>query len=109
MEDSAEKGNWSSSSGDQHRLTLLLGLDDTSDEWRRTYRADDLSREFRTDRQALRGYEKLGLLRPTTDGDGPLYSSTDRTRLRIALLGELLGLSSDDVARLVDHYTSGEA
>ncbi|KAB0678106.1 MerR family transcriptional regulator [Aureimonas leprariae] len=108
MEDPADEGD-RRSSDDWASLTQILGLNSPAAANQPAYRADELARQLGTDPQTLHRYESLGLLRPVTGADEPLYSNADRTRMRIALLGELLGISSEDVLRLAEHYTARSA
>lgn len=69
----------------------------------------DLSREFDITPRAIRFYEDQGILAPTREGRGGLrrvYSSRDRTRLKLTLRGKRLGLSLLQIRELIDMYES---
>ena len=74
-----------------------------------TYSIGELAREFDLTTRAIRFYEDCGLLSP--DRSGPtgrnrVYTSRDRTRLKLTLRGKRLGLSLAEVKELVDMYES---
>ena len=74
-----------------------------------TYRISDLAREFDLTPRAMRFYEDLGLLRPERTGPGGrqrVYSSRDRTRLKLTLRAKRLGLSLTEARELIDMYDS---
>ena len=57
----------------------------------------------------MRFYEDHGILAPARAGPGGLrrvYSSRDRTRLKLTLRGKRLGLSLTQVRELIDMYES---
>ena len=61
-----------------------------------TYTISDLAKEFDLTTRAIRFYEDMGLLQPERSGPGGrvrVYSSRDRTRLRLTLRAKRLGLS----------------
>ena len=56
----------------------------------------DLAKEFDLTTRAIRFYEDMGLLEPERSGPGGrnrVYSSRDRTRLKLTLRAKRLGLS----------------
>lgn len=74
-----------------------------------TYRIGDLAREFDLTPRAMRFYEDMGLLQPTRSGPGGrqrVYSSRDRTRLKLTLRAKRLGLSLTEARELIDMYDS---
>ena len=69
----------------------------------------DLAKEFDLTTRAIRFYEDMGLLEPERSGPGGrnrVYSSRDRTRLKLTLLAKLLGLSLVEAKELIDMYDS---
>lgn len=74
-----------------------------------SYSISDLAREFDLTTRAIRFYEDMGLLQPTRQGTGGrtrVYSSRDRTRLRLILRGKRLGLSLVEAKEVIDLYDS---
>ncbi len=74
-----------------------------------TYTIGDLAREFDLTPRAMRFYEDMGLLQPTRTGPGGrqrVYSSRDRTRLKLTLRAKRLGLSLNEARELIDMYDS---
>ena len=74
-----------------------------------TYSISDLAREFDLTPRAMRFYEDMGLLEPTRSGPGGrqrVYSSRDRTRLKLTLRAKRLGLSLHEAKALIDMYDS---
>jgi DNA-binding transcriptional MerR regulator len=74
-----------------------------------TYTISDLAREFDLTTRAMRFYEDMGLLRPERSGPGGrnrIYSSRDRTRLKLTLRAKRLGLSLSEAKELIDMYDS---
>jgi DNA-binding transcriptional MerR regulator len=67
----------------------------------------DLAKEFGVTHRALRYYEKYGLLSPRRNGNARLYSSSDRARLKLVLLGKRIGLSLVDIGELLELYDIG--
>ena len=59
-----------------------------------TYTISDLAKEFDLTTRAIRFYEDMGLLEPERSGPGGrnrVYSSRDRTRLKLTLRAKRLG------------------
>jgi DNA-binding transcriptional MerR regulator len=74
-----------------------------------TYSISDLAKEFDLTTRAMRFYEDMGLLRPERTGPGGrsrVYSSGDRTRLRLTLRAKRLGLSLVEAKDIIDMYDS---
>jgi DNA-binding transcriptional MerR regulator len=74
-----------------------------------TYTIADLAREFDITPRAIRFYEDQGILAPARAGSGGLrriYSTRDRTRLKLTLRGKRLGLSLLQIRELIDMYES---
>ena len=69
----------------------------------------DLAKEFDLTTRAIRFYEAMGLLEPARSGPGGrnrVYSSRDRTRLKLTLRAKRLGLSLVEAKELIDMYDS---
>ncbi len=69
----------------------------------------DLAKEFDLTTRAIRFYEDMGLLEPERSGPGGrnrVYSSRDRTRLKLTLRAKRLGLSLIEAKELIDMYDS---
>lgn len=69
----------------------------------------DLAKEFDLTTRAIRFYEDVGLLEPERSGPGGrnrVYSSRDRTRLKLTLRAKRLGLSLTEAKELIDMYDS---
>ncbi len=74
-----------------------------------TYTISDLAREFDLTTRAIRFYEDMGLLTPERSGPGGrnrVYSSRDRTRLKLTLRAKRLGLSLTEAREIIDMYDS---
>jgi DNA-binding transcriptional MerR regulator len=74
-----------------------------------TYSISDLAKEFDLTTRAMRFYEDMGLLRPERTGPGGrsrVYSSRDRTRLKLTLRAKRLGLSLVEAKEIIDMYDS---
>jgi DNA-binding transcriptional MerR regulator len=68
------------------------------------YSISDLAGEFSITPRTLRFYEEKGLLNPARRGQTRVYSTTDRTRLKLLLRGKRLGLSLDQSADIIEMY-----
>jgi DNA-binding transcriptional MerR regulator len=66
----------------------------------------ELAQEFDITPRAIRFYEDKGLLTPQRAGRNRVYAQRDRTRLKLTLRGKRLGLSLQEIKRLVDMYDS---
>ena len=71
-----------------------------------TYSIGELAREFDLTTRAIRFYEDCGLITPQRSGRNRVYTSRDRTRLKLTLRGKRLGLTLAEVKELVDMYES---
>jgi DNA-binding transcriptional MerR regulator len=74
-----------------------------------TYSISDLAREFDLTTRAMRFYEDMGLLQPQRTGPGGrnrLYTSRDRTRLKLTLRAKRLGLSLSEAKEIIEMYDS---
>jgi DNA-binding transcriptional MerR regulator len=74
-----------------------------------TYTISDLAKEFDLTTRAMRFYEDMGLLQPERSGPGGrnrVYSSRDRTRLKLTLRAKRLGLSLTEAREIIDMYDS---
>ena len=74
-----------------------------------TYTITELAREFDITPRAIRFYEDQGLLSPSREGPGGrnrVYTTRERTHLKLTLRGKRLGLSLSDIKSLVDMYRS---
>jgi DNA-binding transcriptional MerR regulator len=67
----------------------------------------DLAREFDVTPRAIRFYEDQGLLAPRREGQRRIYTSRDRTRLKLTLRGKRLGLTLSEIRELIDMYEPG--
>jgi DNA-binding transcriptional MerR regulator len=70
----------------------------------RTYTITELASEFDVTARAIRFYEDVGLLQPTRAGRNRVYTSGDRTRLKLTLRGKRLGLALSEIKQLVELY-----
>ena len=73
------------------------------------YTIGDLAKEFDLTTRAIRFYEDMGLLQPERTGAAGrsrVYSSRDRTRLKLTLRAKRLGLSLTEAREIIDMYDS---
>ena len=70
------------------------------------YSISDLAGEFDITTRTIRFYEEKGYLNPKREGTRRIYSTPDRTSLRLILRGKRLGLSLDETADLIKMYGS---
>ena len=73
------------------------------------YTISDLAKEFDLTTRAIRFYEDMGLLYPEragSTGKQRVYSTKDRTRLRLTLRAKRLGLSLQEAKEIIDLYES---
>jgi len=73
---------------------------------KKTYSISDLANEFSITTRTIRFYEEKGYLSPKREGTRRVYSSPDRTSLRLILRGKRLGLTLDETAELIKMYGS---
>ena len=73
---------------------------------RKKYSISELAGEFAITTRTIRFYEEKGYLNPERNGMRRIYSSADRTRLRLILRGKRLGLSLDETADMIKMYGS---
>jgi DNA-binding transcriptional MerR regulator len=79
-----------------------------TDETQRTeFSISELAREFDVTPRAIRFYEDQGLIRPRREGQRRVYTSRDRTRLKLTLRGKRLGLTLSEIKELIDMYEPG--
>ena len=74
-----------------------------------THSISDLAKEFDLTTRAIRFYEDMGLLQPQREGPGGrnrVYTTRDRTRLKLTLRAKRLGLSLVEAKDLIDMYDS---
>ena len=74
-----------------------------------TYSISDLAKEFDLTTRAMRFYEDMGLLLPERAGPAGrnrVYSSRDRTRLKLTLRAKRLGFSLVEAKEIIDMYDS---
>lgn len=74
---------------------------------RAEFSISELAREFDITPRAIRFYEDQGLLAPKRDGQRRIYTSRDRTRLKLTLRGKRLGLTLSEIRELIDMYEPG--
>ena len=67
----------------------------------------ELAREFDVTPRAIRFYEAEGLLSPRREGQRRIYTTRDRTRLKLTLRGKRLGLTLSEIRELIDMYEPG--
>jgi DNA-binding transcriptional MerR regulator len=71
-----------------------------------TYTIRELASEFDITTRTIRFYEEKGYLSPKREGTRRIYSTPDRTSLRLIFRGKRLGLSLDETAELIKMYGS---
>jgi DNA-binding transcriptional MerR regulator len=81
--------------------------DSDDDRNRAEYSISELAREFDVTPRTIRFYEDQGLLAPRRAGQRRIYSTRDRTRLKLTLRGKRLGLTLSEIRELVDMYEPG--
>ncbi len=72
----------------------------------RRYSISELADEFSVTTRTIRFYEEKGLLAPLRSGQRRVFTSKDRTRLRLILRGKRLGLSLDESLEIIELYDS---
>jgi DNA-binding transcriptional MerR regulator len=78
-----------------------------SEKERAEFSIGELAREFDVTPRAIRFYEAEGLLAPRRDGQRRIYTTRDRTRLKLTLRGKRLGLTLSEIRDLIDMYEPG--
>jgi len=73
---------------------------------KQSYSISDLASEFDITTRTIRFYEEKGYLNPKREGTRRIYSTPDRTSLRLILRGKRLGLSLEETADLIKMYGS---
>jgi DNA-binding transcriptional MerR regulator len=73
---------------------------------KKKYTISDLAGEFGVTTRTIRFYEEKGYLNPKREGTRRIYSTPDRTSLRLILRGKRLGLTLDETADLIKMYGS---
>jgi DNA-binding transcriptional MerR regulator len=73
---------------------------------KKKYTISDLAAEFGVTTRTIRFYEEKGYLNPKREGTRRIYSTPDRTSLRLILRGKRLGLTLDETADLIKMYGS---
>lgn len=68
------------------------------------YTITDLASEFDVTTRTIRFYEEKGLLTPAREGQTRVFSSADRTRLKLILRGKRLGLSLEESHSIITMY-----
>ena len=68
------------------------------------YSISDLAQEFDITTRTIRFYEEQGFLKPERNGQTRIFSSADRTRLKLILRGRRFGLSLKESAEIIDMY-----
>ena len=74
---------------------------------RAEFSISELAREFAVTPRAIRFYEDQGLLAPRREGQRRVYTPRDRTRLKLTLRGNRLGLTLSEIRELIDMYEPG--
>lgn len=74
---------------------------------RTEYSISELAQEFDVTPRAIRFYEDQGLLSPRREGQRRIYTTRDRTRLKLTLRGKRLGLTLSEIRELIDMYEPG--
>jgi len=70
------------------------------------YSIRQLADEFDITTRTLRFYEEKGLLEPVRTNNTRVYSTADRTRLRLILRGKRLGFTLDESSAIILMYDS---
>jgi DNA-binding transcriptional MerR regulator len=74
-----------------------------------TFTISELSKEFAITTRSIRFYEDQGLLTPQRDGQKRIYTTHDRTWLKLILRGKRLGLALAEISQILDLYDSSAA
>ncbi len=73
------------------------------------YTIRELTDEFDVTISTLQFYEEKGLINPTRNKQTRIYSSSDRTRLRLILRGKRLGLSLEESSVIILKYDQSDS
>jgi DNA-binding transcriptional MerR regulator len=73
------------------------------------YLIRDLVEEFDVTARAIRFYEEKGLLSPRREGQSRIFSSSDRTRLKLILRGKRLGFTLEESSEIIGMYEHGKS
>lgn len=68
------------------------------------YTISDLAQEFGITTRSIRHYEDVGLLSPQRIGQARLFTSADRTKLKLILRGKRLGISLEESRDIIEMY-----
>lgn len=68
------------------------------------YSISELASEFDITTRSIRFYEEKGMLQPSRNGQTRVYSSADRTKLKLILRGKRLGFSLDESLGIIEMY-----
>ncbi len=71
---------------------------------RTEYSISELSHEFGITTRSIRHYEDIGLLAPQRSGQTRIYTTADRTKLKLILRGKRLGFSLKESREIVEMY-----
>ncbi|MBV2180496.1 MerR family DNA-binding transcriptional regulator [Castellaniella sp. MT123] len=74
-----------------------------------TWTISELAREFDVTPRTIRFYEDQGIVSPARDGRNRVYTTRDRTRLKLALRGRRLGLQLSEIVALINLYDRSNA
>lgn len=69
-----------------------------------TYSISELAKEFDVTTRTIRFYEDKGLLSPSRQGQTRIYSTGDRTKLKLILRGKRLGFSLEQSGEIIAMY-----
>jgi DNA-binding transcriptional MerR regulator len=72
-----------------------------------TYSISELAKEFDVTTRTIRFYEEKGMITPSRKGNVRLYTSADRTTLKLILRGKRLGLTLEESGDIIGMYTPG--
>jgi len=72
-----------------------------------TYSISQLASEFDVTTRTIRFYEEKGLLSPARSGASRIYTSADRTKLKLILRGKRLGFTLEESRDIIELYDPG--
>ncbi len=73
-----------------------------------TFSISMLAKEFDVTTRTIRFYEDKGLLTPKRQGQTRIYSSSDRTKLKLILRGKRLGFTLEESRDIIEMYSPGQ-